>query len=145
MPIGSSSPSPAAAGGSAARAAIETPCHQPGERLGAVADRMLPSGVAFPEGQGMPVGDEHRVVAEAAVAARRPHRLAMHLPLHRFGVAVRPGEAEGAGEPGPPVAGAGSQRSEERRVGKECVSTCRSWWSPVHLKKKTNKEHIKSQ
>src|SRR3546814_16042965 len=23
-------------------------------------------------------------------------------------------------------------RSEERRVGKECVSTCRSWWSPFH-------------
>src|SRR3546814_19522190 len=23
-----------------------------------------------------------------------------------------------------------SQRSEERRVGKECVRTCRSWWSP---------------
>src|SRR3546814_13332560 len=23
-------------------------------------------------------------------------------------------------------------RSEERRVGKECVSTVRSWWSPVH-------------
>src|SRR3546814_20785934 len=23
------------------------------------------------------------------------------------------------------------QRSEERRVGKECVSTCRSRWSPV--------------
>src|SRR3546814_8340362 len=23
-------------------------------------------------------------------------------------------------------------RSEERRVGKECVSTCRSWWSPLH-------------
>src|SRR3546814_16362979 len=22
--------------------------------------------------------------------------------------------------------------SEERRVGKECVSTCRSWWSPYH-------------
>src|SRR3546814_18478221 len=28
-------------------------------------------------------------------------------------------------------------RSEERRVGKECVSTCRSWWSPYHYKKKT--------
>src|SRR3546814_13742366 len=27
-------------------------------------------------------------------------------------------------------------RSEERRVGKECVSTCRSRWSPSHLKKK---------
>src|SRR3546814_12218007 len=24
------------------------------------------------------------------------------------------------------------QRSEERRVGKECVSTCRSGWSPIH-------------
>src|SRR3546814_20132936 len=25
-----------------------------------------------------------------------------------------------------------SSRSEERRVGKECVSTCRSRWSPSH-------------
>src|SRR3546814_11357188 len=29
-----------------------------------------------------------------------------------------------------------SFRSEERRVGKECVSTCRSRWSPYHKKKK---------
>src|SRR3546814_15518377 len=28
--------------------------------------------------------------------------------------------------------GIGSGRSEERRVGKECVSTCRSRWSPDH-------------
>src|SRR3546814_19521465 len=28
------------------------------------------------------------------------------------------------------------RRSEERRVGKECVSTCRSRWSPFHSKKK---------
>src|SRR3546814_15347024 len=27
-------------------------------------------------------------------------------------------------------------RSEERRVGKECVSQCRSLWSPYHKKKK---------
>src|SRR6056297_2016928 len=26
----------------------------------------------------------------------------------------------------------GAGRSEERRVGKECVSTCRSRWSPDH-------------
>src|SRR3546814_7119375 len=26
----------------------------------------------------------------------------------------------------------GTIRSEERRVGKECVSTCRSRWSPYH-------------
>src|SRR3546814_2199045 len=25
-----------------------------------------------------------------------------------------------------------NSRSEERRVGKECVSTCRSRWSPYH-------------
>src|SRR3546814_20163414 len=29
-------------------------------------------------------------------------------------------------------------RSEERRVGKECVSTCRYRWSPDHSKKKEN-------
>src|SRR3546814_1766817 len=39
-------------------------------------------------------------------------------------------EAEAAGEL------AGAERSEERRVGKECVSTCRSRWSPYHKKKK---------
>src|SRR3546814_14322385 len=30
-------------------------------------------------------------------------------------------------------------RSEERRVGKECVSTCRSRWSPTQQKKKEQK------
>src|SRR3546814_17355206 len=29
------------------------------------------------------------------------------------------------------------QRSEERRVGKECVSTCRSRWVPSCVQKKT--------
>src|SRR3546814_12328924 len=35
---------------------------------------------------------------------------------------------EGAETDGVPVL----DRSEERRVGKECVSTCRSRWSPIH-------------
>src|SRR3546814_11814037 len=30
------------------------------------------------------------------------------------------------------------ERSEERRVGKECVSTCRSRWSPYHSKQTNN-------
>src|SRR3546814_20470806 len=30
------------------------------------------------------------------------------------------------------------ERSEDRRVGKACVSTCRSRWSPYHSKKKTH-------
>src|SRR3546814_19554017 len=45
--------------------------------------------------------------------------------------------------PGAPLADANrlrfvaGHRSEERRVGKECVSTCRSRWSAYHLKKNT--------
>src|SRR3546814_4406313 len=31
-----------------------------------------------------------------------------------------------------PIAAIIAIRSEERRVGKECVSTCRSRWSPYH-------------
>src|SRR3546814_12100133 len=31
-------------------------------------------------------------------------------------------------------------RSEERRVGKECVSTCRSRWSPYHYKTNIKKK-----
>src|SRR3546814_18635988 len=37
----------------------------------------------------------------------------------------------------PSTAGRRGTRSEERRVGKECVSTCRSRWSPYHSKNKT--------
>src|SRR3546814_13478893 len=32
-----------------------------------------------------------------------------------------------------------TRRSEERRVGKECVSTCRSRWSPYPYKNKNKK------
>src|SRR3546814_18326256 len=32
------------------------------------------------------------------------------------------------------------ERSEESRVGKECVSTCRSRWSTYHYKKKIHTE-----
>src|SRR3546814_14118495 len=35
----------------------------------------------------------------------------------------------------------GAQRSEERRVGKECVSTCRHRWSPYHSKIKHKIKH----
>src|SRR3546814_14226294 len=36
-----------------------------------------------------------------------------------------------------------ASRSEERRVGKECVSTCRSRWSPYH--EKTHTTYIYNQ
>src|SRR3546814_18992345 len=34
----------------------------------------------------------------------------------------------------PAAGGNAEERSEERRVGNECVSTCRSRWSPYHQK-----------
>src|SRR3546814_11444815 len=37
---------------------------------------------------------------------------------------------------------ADATRSEERRVGKECVSTCRSRWSPYHSKKQQRVNNI---
>src|SRR3546814_14025270 len=40
------------------------------------------------------------------------------------------------------AAAQGHHRSEERRVGTECVRTCRSRWSPYHLKKKNSTYYI---
>src|SRR3546814_16502942 len=50
---------------------------------------------------------------------------------------------EGRGFPDQEVIGTNTRenaRSEERRVGKECVSTCRSRWSPSHYKKQKTKQ-----
>src|SRR3546814_16636638 len=38
----------------------------------------------------------------------------------------------------------GAASSDERRVGKECVSTCRSRWLPYHSKKKNSTNKIDS-
>src|SRR3546814_3759113 len=38
--------------------------------------------------------------------------------------------------------GSSSTRSEARRVGKECVSTCRSRWSPYHYTKNKLRTHL---
>src|SRR3546814_19441006 len=40
-----------------------------------------------------------------------------------------------------PISSCRLVRSEERRVGKECVSTCRSRWSPYHSKQKHETHH----
>src|SRR3546814_13404641 len=37
------------------------------------------------------------------------------------------------------------ERSEERSVGKECVSTCSSRWWPYHTKKKTTNTNNKQK
>src|SRR3546814_14965518 len=65
----------------------------------------------------------HRVDIGARPAA------GMHAPFHR---GIFRGHTEGV------------PRSEERRVGKECVSTCRSRWSPYHSKNKLSDTSHKS-
>src|SRR3546814_12682578 len=50
-----------------------------------------------------------------------------------------PVEGVGRGQPEIEATIHTEARSEERRVGKACVSTCRSRWSPTHLKKKKKK------
>src|SRR3546814_16143728 len=56
----------------------------------------------------------------------------------RFTVLVLAGD-RGPQDPVSTAAGVAHKRSEERRVGKECVSTCRSRWSPDHSKKQKKK------
>src|SRR3546814_13271558 len=53
----------------------------------------------------------------------------------------RPEDGTGISEPQRAAVVAASGRSEERRVGKECVSTCRSRWSPCREKKNKHETH----
>src|SRR3546814_20209252 len=55
-------------------------------------------------------------------------RIAMTLPLLRLAEIPDTAARENA-----------ERRSEESRVGKECVRTCRSRWSTYHYKKKNKK------
>src|SRR3546814_15455285 len=52
-------------------------------------------------------------------------------PLQRAIAAIGPNYLP----PAPPAAGVASARSEERRVGTECVRTCSTRGSPYHEKK----------
>src|SRR3546814_18704521 len=76
-----------------------------------------------------------RNVARAARTTRSPHAAARRrnraTTYRRTAVRHKPPATAGSS-----TAGARPRRSEERRVGKECGSTCRSRWSPYHEKKK---------
>src|SRR3546814_13683572 len=61
---------------------------------------------------------------------------------HRLPELIRAAVARGASATDGVKDGSGTRtidtdRSQERRVGKECVSRCRSRWSPYHSKKNT--------
>src|SRR3546814_13458166 len=75
---------------------------------------------------------EVAVVADIAALAMRPGRQ----PVQRSGRELRAAAARAQDVPArlqPAVAHC--LRSEERRAGKEVVSTCRYRWSPYHYKK----------
>src|SRR3546814_8979118 len=68
----------------------------------------------------------HRVATRAQHDARAARRL---------GGRLRPRRSKGAARRAARLLA----RSEETRAGKECVSTCRSRWTPDHSKKNTQK------
>src|SRR3546814_8894580 len=64
----------------------------------------------------------------ALVLVAFPQQLNQWPALHGMGLSEGLQQVFGV-QPGPD---GWAGRSEERRVGKECVSTCRSRWSPYH-------------
>src|SRR3546814_8499711 len=78
------------------------------------------------------VGPDARLHAKTATIARSLERSAWHSgfpvpPHHSRSFEQCAGARRSTLFPTPDP---GAVRSEERRVGKECVSTCRSRWSP---------------
>src|SRR3546814_16100032 len=80
-----------------------------------------------------------RCDARDAVRAAAGVRADAQAGLRLQAAAVHGAFAGGTAQPRIPVPDAA--RSEERRVGKECVSTCRSRWSPYHYKKKQTEKN----
>src|SRR3546814_11611598 len=76
-------------------------------------------------------GAAHETDAAVAKADKLVDRLRHHLAVVRRHAMPRVVEQRRA-DADIAHAQAFAERSEERRVGKECVSTCRSRWSPYH-------------
>src|SRR3546814_14568898 len=101
---------------------FRSPCHFPGF----VRGRCLAAGLGIPLPPLNPksLGEGRRQRRSAGWRNIDRAFTLPHLPL-------RPRHLVGV-EPTPEPAPQDPMRSEERRVGKECVSTCRSRWSPYH-------------
>src|SRR3546814_3156162 len=100
---------------------VPPPDHSSGLRLLATAAFVACATTAATASAGFP---EHHVILQAAADALSDPAGRMKVSAGR---SLRPGDS------GSRVADLRhALRSEERRVGKECVSTCRSRWSPYH-------------
>src|SRR3546814_18344036 len=77
---------------------------------------------------------------QAVKLFEQPRELPGFILQQSDGTQLVPGELQGTGpwcSSASPIALTSARprwpnRSEERRVGKACVSTCRSWWSPYY-------------
>src|SRR3546814_1119366 len=74
---------------------------------------------------GVPVGERMRALD---IKVRQGLANREKVPKQRQSALLRQGESIS----GPALGDPRKSRSEERRVGKECVSTCRSRWSRYH-------------
>src|SRR5207247_4626858 len=70
------------------------------ESYGAVRDFMLGIWVHFAKGHITSLGQEHRIIAKAMLAARRPDERAMDLAFEILDMAVGPGNRQHAYEMG---------------------------------------------
>src|SRR3546814_13003554 len=74
--------------------------------------------------------------AHAVAARSQHHRVSGEQMVDGGGQALSVQDHDGEGDGRSSAHDPEAHRSEERRVGKECVSTCRYRWSPYHSKKK---------
>src|SRR3546814_20802909 len=91
------------------------------------------SDLAIPRGR-VKKGDVHRaVIVRTAKEVRRQDGSSIRFDRNAAVLINKQGEPIGTRIFGPVTRELrAKKRSEERRVGKACVSTCRSRWSPYH-------------
>ena len=105
--------------------------------------RELASGLSCPVGFKNGTDGNVRIAAEAVKSASHPHHFMAVTKGGRSAIAATSGNEDchiilrGGKSPNYDAANVAATckdyvRSEERRVGKECQSTCRSRWSPYH-------------
>src|SRR3546814_12389698 len=105
---------------------------------------MYTSGARIPLGDGNVLGGRMRNGSAAAVVNRaafeaiaKTHERFLANPRHGKRMLLANSVVDGIQNTAVALRGAcfisvTFRRSEERRVGRECVGTCRSWWSPYH-------------
>src|SRR3546814_11736089 len=103
-----------------------------GKLRSAMTDALIYDAVRTPRGKGKKDGSLHQVTPiELIATCLRAIETRNHLDTSLVDDVVL-GCVTPIGEQGADIARVAALRSEERRVGKECVSTCRSRWSPYH-------------